>query len=91
MTTPSILSAVLKQVVPHRSQKDKGQPKPDLVGCKAFYDDTTRQLIPLELREGVADLRPRVNVKLAACFILSEISLWAYYECAISEPFRRAF
>lgn len=28
-----------------------------------------------------------MNVKLAARFILSEISLWAYYECAISELF----
>lgn len=68
----------------------QGQLEPDLVGCNVFYD-TTRQVIPLELREGVADLRPRMNVKLAACFILPEISLWAYYECAISELFRRAF
>jgi hypothetical protein len=55
----------------------QGQLEPDLVGCNVFYDDTTRQLIPLELREGVAVLRPRMNVKLVACFILSEISLWA--------------
>jgi len=69
----------------------QGQLELDLVGCYDFYDETTRQMVPLELREGVADLRPGMNVRLAACFVLSEISLWAYYECAITEPFQRVF